>query len=189
MLTGATPQLDFGSGVIGLAEVAHDAAAAFAAMARTKQVRIVYAPSYQPDDVRGDRHLLSDAVLNLVKNAVEAAPVGSTVQLSVTSDGRMRRLVIEDEGPGIPAHLRNRLFEPQFSTKLGGAGLGLFTSFGIIRQHGGRLLYEDANRGGARFVIEIPAPLEPKDTSTGKIESVSVVSDSRDPFGVSERLP
>jgi len=62
---------------------------------------------------------------------------------------------ISDNGPGIPEDNRHRLFEPHFTTKEGGTGLGLFMSFGIVREHQGDLLYE-GNRRGAVFTVTLP---------------------------------
>jgi signal transduction histidine kinase len=62
---------------------------------------------------------------------------------------------VSDDGPGISDDNRRRLFEPHFTTKEGGTGLGLFMSYGIVREHQGQLIYEE-NRRGAVFTVTLP---------------------------------
>ncbi len=62
---------------------------------------------------------------------------------------------IADNGPGVSDDKRHRLFEPHFTTKEGGTGLGLFMSYGIVREHQGQLLFE-GNRRGAVFTVVLP---------------------------------
>ncbi len=111
--------------------------------------------------VVGDRRLLARLVRNLCDNAVRHARTGVTVSLE--GDERTVTLLVEDDGAGIPAADRERVFE-RF-TRLedgrvrdgGGAGLGLAMVRRIAEQHGGRVKAEAGCRGGARFVVELPA--------------------------------
>ena len=102
-------------------------------------------------------------LLNLMLNAVEAAPEGGTVRLSARADSHARRLVFEvmDRGDGVPTHVRERIFDPFFTTKPGGTGLGLSISQNILRQHGGSLRIETPSEGGTRAVAVLP--LSPDD--------------------------
>jgi signal transduction histidine kinase len=112
--------------------------------------------------VRGDPQQLQQVLLSLVVNAEEAM-LGSGrrgfISVAAKTSGSSVRMVVDDQGPGVPRKLRKRIFEPFFTTKpVGqGTGLGLSLSHGIVQEHGGRLWVEDAPRGGARFVIELPA--------------------------------
>jgi two-component system, NtrC family, nitrogen regulation sensor histidine kinase GlnL len=122
-------------------------------------------PSLPP--VAGDPALLHQALLNLVKNAVEALDGRGTITIATRMDaghrvrrdgGRTRYLAVTvaDSGPGIPeAHL-SRIFAPFFSTKSRGSGLGLALSQRIVTQHGGTLVYDAPPSGGARFRITLP---------------------------------
>lgn len=101
---------------------------------------------------------------NLLRNAVDHAPAGSTVRARV-EPGALPRVVVEDAGPGVPAELRGRVFEP-FARGSGGAtdraagtgvGLGLAISRRIVEGHGGSIWVEDRPGGGARFGFTVPA--------------------------------
>jgi len=110
--------------------------------------------------VRGSEGQLGHALLNLVVNAQEAiAERGrGTIRLSgrVAEDGRTVTLVVEDDGPGTPAEIRDRLFEPFVTTKAGRplAGLGLPVARWLVEDCGGRVRCEPATHG-ARFVVEL----------------------------------
>ncbi len=103
-------------------------------------------------EVQGDRDQLTQIVVNLVKNAEEAmAASGGTVTVRLTAEGRIE---IEDEGPGIPADLLARLFEPYVTTKPQGTGLGLAIAQRIAHEHNGRIEVENRVPGpGARFRV------------------------------------
>jgi signal transduction histidine kinase len=115
-----------------------------------------------------DPSLLKQAVLNLMLNGVQAMDSlpddrARTLQILVArepGDGRApERAVIEvsDSGPGIPAEARTQVFEPYYTTKSGGNGLGLAVTRRIVEAHGGTVTAGDAPGGGARFRIVLPA--------------------------------
>jgi signal transduction histidine kinase len=109
----------------------------------------------------GNSVLLHEAVSQLVANAEEAlsAVDGERILRISTSrhEGRAR-LAVEDNGSGVPEELRERVFEPFFSTRSKGSstGLGLTVAAKIVRDHGGDIRCEASEPGGARFVLEIP---------------------------------
>ena len=100
-------------------------------------------------------------LLNLLLNAADAVPrEGGRITLrAARAPGDRVRLTVEDNGPGIAAEIRDRLFEPFVTTKEPGkgTGLGLAVCLGLIEAAGGTLAVEDSAEGGARFVIELPA--------------------------------
>ncbi len=104
--------------------------------------------------IQANRTFLEVALLNIVKNAAEAAQ--STVSMSLAGQGRELALIVEDDGPGIDEGLRDRIFEPFFTTKESGTGLGLAISYRIITSLGGAITIEESPLGGAKFVIRIP---------------------------------
>ena len=113
--------------------------------------------------VLGDASQLDQVVLNLVINAEQAvaAATASTPRIAIgvgVHDSRVR-LTVSDTGPGIPADILPRIFEPFFSTKAPNqnSGLGLSISYSIVQNHGGRLIAESAPGGGATFSVELPA--------------------------------
>jgi PAS domain S-box-containing protein len=115
------------------------------------------------DCISGDEGLLRQAILNLVRNAAEAAgdrPSG--VQVTVRgaveqSGGRaLQRLTIDDDGPGIPPGDLPKIFAPFFTTKPTGTGLGLAIVQKIVIQHGGTIEARNRSEGGAEFSICLP---------------------------------
>ncbi len=113
--------------------------------------------------LKGDTRVLADAdqlqqvVLNLVRNAVDASPRGTTVTVRVGGDGAAFVLEVEDEGAGLSAEARARLFEPFFTTRPheGGTGLGLSVVHAIVREHEGRVEFPETARG-CLARIELP---------------------------------
>jgi len=99
---------------------------------------------------------LHQALVNLILNGIQS--MGSGGELEVTTRGEKDRIRIEvrDHGPGLPEVPVDRLFEPFFSTRPGGTGLGLAVSRQIAVSHEGRLTAEAAEGGGARFRLDIP---------------------------------
>jgi signal transduction histidine kinase len=65
-------------------------------------------------------------------------------------------ILIDDRGPGVPAEEREKVFEPYYTTKEGGTGLGLALAYKIVAEHGGRIEIPDAPGGGGRFRIQLP---------------------------------
>jgi len=116
--------------------------------------------------VRCQPTLLGQALVNLVVNAADALRDRPGARLCV----RTRRLdghaliEVQDNGPGVPADLRERIFEPFFSTKgAGGNGLGLWISAEIARLHGGELTLTEAPAGGSIFRLSLPLTPPPPD--------------------------
>ena len=108
-------------------------------------------------EVMADEGQMRQALLNLVRNAAEAVGERGTVRVATrrTSAGAVE-IRIEDDGPGIPAEHLGKIFEPFFSTKDGGTGLGLALTQQIVVEHGGRIQVE-ASEHGTAFAIELPA--------------------------------
>jgi signal transduction histidine kinase len=95
-------------------------------------------------------------VSNLVRNALEASSPESPVEVEGRLDGEVYRIVVLDRGPGIPPEARERVFEPFFTTRRAGTGLGLAVSRGLVVAHGGTLSVEDRGGGGLRVLVKIP---------------------------------
>jgi two-component system nitrogen regulation sensor histidine kinase NtrY len=116
---------------------------------------------YAPDLplVRMDPEQIRRVVINLVDNAVEAMERRGriTVETSLSTADNLVRIVIADDGPGIPIGDRDKLFLPYFSTKRRGSGLGLAIVRRIIAEHGGAIDVGDNTPRGTRFTIELPA--------------------------------
>jgi signal transduction histidine kinase len=106
--------------------------------------------------VSGDADLLQQASMNLVLNAIQATPAGGWVRIEVSEEADEIELSVEDSGPGISPQARAHLFEPFFTTKQLGSGLGLPQVNAVVQQHAGRILVEEGEVGGARFVMKLP---------------------------------
>ncbi len=106
-----------------------------------------------------DRQQIKQAFINLVENAIYAVKQTGYIHILVGHDPILKRVRIEvcDSGEGIPDADKTRLFEPNFSTKKTGMGLGLTIVSTIIDEHNGLIRVQDNPDGGAKFVIELPA--------------------------------
>lgn len=138
---------------------------------QSKKVRFVVTDMPDPLWVQCDPAQLSQVILNLLTNAAEAidddtgevtvsAGLGTPPhdELAVESrEGRWLQLTVRDTGPGIPEEMRTRIFDPFFSTKESGRGLGLSAVRGIVRSLGGALELSSPPTGGARFDIFLRA--------------------------------
>jgi len=101
---------------------------------------------------------LGQVILNLILNATQAMKGSGTLTLSTKQLDGQAELAVADTGPGIPADVLPRIFEPFFSTKgpTVGTGLGLSISYGIVRRHGGRILVDSTVGQGTTFRVQLP---------------------------------
>jgi two-component system sensor histidine kinase FlrB len=115
--------------------------------------------------VRANAPSLVSAVLNLATNALQAAAADLDLELLArrTAGGRAQ-IVVSDNGPGVPAHIRERIFEPFFTTRALGNGIGLAVVRSVVEAHQGSVFLAesahgapDGTPGGATFIIDIPA--------------------------------
>jgi two-component system, NtrC family, sensor histidine kinase HydH len=110
--------------------------------------------------IRGDEERLRQVLMNLALNALDAAPRGGTVRMSALPDPRGDVVIlVEDTGVGIPEEVAQRIFEPFYTTKPSGSGLGLPIVHQIVTQHGGTIEVKRSTLGGARFELRLPAML------------------------------
>ncbi|MFT3912563.1 MAG: response regulator [Anaeromyxobacteraceae bacterium] len=126
-------------------------------------IQIVLEPARETCRVLADPGQLQQAMLNLVVNARDAMPKGGRILLATSlAKGPPAEVVIEvvDEGPGIPPEIAEHLFEPFYSTKADGTGLGLASVYGIVKQHRGTIEVEPGVGRGATFRIRLPAVAE-----------------------------
>ncbi len=112
-----------------------------------------------------DREQMKQVILNLLLNALQAMPGGGRLRLSgqVLEDNRWIQLSIQDTGVGIPPEDMNKLFDPFFSTKEGGVGLGLSIAHRIIDQHRGKIQMESTPGQGTLFTLWLPISQEVND--------------------------
>jgi signal transduction histidine kinase len=153
---GATPRVTYALEPIDLNELITRALGMARPRARSKEVQLALRESPEEVKVRADPLLLREVITNLVNNAIDAVPANGHVELKAGRRGNgWPYFSVIDNGPGISEDHRHHLFEPHFTTKEGGTGLGLFMSYGIVREHQGLLSYEGTRRG-AVFTVTLP---------------------------------
>ncbi len=108
-------------------------------------------------EILADSDLLYQAFLNIFMNAIQAMPEGGKIQTGIQSTGSIVTVSIEDEGSGVPQDVIERIWDPFFTTKEKGTGLGLGIVKNIIESHNGSIRVENRKEGsGARVIIELP---------------------------------
>lgn len=106
--------------------------------------------------VRGDAIKLGQVFRNLFSNSIEAMPQGNTISVRATQEANRARILVQDQGPGIPADVRKKIFEPFFTTKTQGTGLGLAIVRKLVELHGGTISLCEVDKGSC-FELTIPA--------------------------------
>jgi signal transduction histidine kinase len=123
------------------------------------ETRNVYVQSDLPDRpvmAKVDADLLKQAVLNIVLNGAQAMTGGGTLSVRLAEDGRMALLSIHDEGGGIPADIRDKIFDLYFTTKKDGSGIGLAMTYRIVQLHNGSVEVESGETTGTTFTLRFP---------------------------------
>ena len=133
----------------------------FGPTARATNIEIKLFLSGDLPPVRLDTEMFKQALLNLLLNAEQAMAEGGelTIQAACTGPGVCLSLI--DTGKGMAPEVRERVFQPFFSTKKGGTGLGLPTTRKIIEAHGGTIAVESEAGRGTKFTIHLPAVAQP----------------------------
>ena len=140
-----------------------------------------------PDDLWAaevDESQIGQVINNLVLNSIQASPDGCRILISLRNTtlgednsyslkpGCYIRLSIEDDGPGIPPDVQHRIFDPYFSTKSSGSGLGLATVYSIVKNHAGSIILDSSSGGGSCFIIHLPS----RGSITEKAEEITELS-------------
>lgn len=108
--------------------------------------------------IMADRDQIQQVFINIIINAAEAMPKGGTLTIDtlLSSPEDFINIKFTDTGHGIPEHLREKIFDPFYTTKENGTGLGLSISYGIIEQHGGEINVDSISGEGTTFTIKLP---------------------------------
>jgi len=107
-------------------------------------------------NVRGDRNMMRRVLVNLFQNAIDATPPGGRIAIGTRRLVRRMLLWVRDTGPGIPEEIRGQLFQPFFSTKERGTGLGLYLIREIVMAHEGRVSLRSLRPHGTKATVLIP---------------------------------
>jgi len=155
---------------VDLADFLQEAGARWSSAAQRREVRVeVSAPDQGTISI--DPDLIRRSLDNLIDNAIRHAPAGSAVSLASVRNGRTCRIEVSDEGPGVPAVAKARIFErfarldESRGRDSGGVGLGLALSRAIAEAHGGTLELVEDGRRGATFRISLPASGDSRPTA------------------------
>jgi len=108
-------------------------------------------------NIYGDDRFLRQMLINLIKNSLAAMPSGGTVAIKTAQAEDMVTLQVSDTGVGIPPGVIDRIFEPYFTTKADGTGLGLAMAYKVVKEHGGDIRVQSEAGKGACFTIALPA--------------------------------
>lgn len=137
-------------------EIVADAAEFWRHEAADRGVRIEVAPAEDLPTVRVDRHQIRQAFFNIIKNAVEAMPGGGVLRIGFSAGDRFVGVTFADTGHGIRAEDLSRIFDPYYTTKANGSGLGMMIVQRIVRDHGGEIeIHSEVGRGTA-VVVALP---------------------------------
>jgi two-component system sensor histidine kinase AtoS len=143
--------------IVDLAFVLSTAARLVQPTAHERDVTIVVMPVTAGSRVRANEAELQQAVINLLLNATQATPRGGQVRLEATA-GNPIRIRVVDKGCGIAPSDQTRIFEPFFSLRAGGTGLGLFMTKAMVRRAGGDITVASTPTVGSTFEIVLPVP-------------------------------
>jgi signal transduction histidine kinase len=121
-----------------------------------RKIRVTTGISSKLPTIIAVKSQLEQVFINLILNAYDAMPNGGELRISARPLRDMVEILFQDTGPGVAEKDRGRVFEPFFSTKKSGTGIGLSVSYGIIVAHGGNLDLLPARGKGACFRISLP---------------------------------
>jgi len=107
-----------------------------------------------------DDNRFRQVIWNLLVNAVQATPEGGRIEVTVNANAGMAVVAVQDNGRGIPPDKQLRIFDPFYTTRSGGTGLGLANVDRIVRGHGGTIRVNSAPGEGATFTMRLPMPRE-----------------------------
>ncbi|NNK94225.1 MAG: hypothetical protein HKP41_07735 [Desulfobacterales bacterium] len=127
-------------------------------------------------NVMADGSQMEQVFVNLLINAVQAVPNDGTVQVksSLSEQESCVSIEVTDNGPGISRKEQSKIFEPFFSTKSNGTGLGLSVSYGIVRNHQGNISVQSRPGEGTQFIVKIPITQQKNKEMHGTVERTTV---------------
>jgi signal transduction histidine kinase len=124
-------------------------------------VKLEYYGGIQDSKILGDFSQLQQVLINLIINAIQAMPQGGLLTLKVNNEDESYTCIeVADTGVGIPKAIIEQIFDPFFTTKEQGTGLGLSTSYSIVKKHGGKILVTSQINQGSHFSVYLPKAKE-----------------------------
>jgi signal transduction histidine kinase len=141
---------------IAIGDFLHEMSALVSGDARASKVQIELRVAPDLPSLTADRNYLKQLLLNLILNGVQAMPVGGGLTIAASADKNFLELTVADRGTGIEPDKLEKIFEPYFTTKTTGSGLGLSISRRIAEAHGGTITVYSQPGRGSRFVVRLP---------------------------------
>jgi signal transduction histidine kinase len=123
--------------------------------ARTREIEVRLTKSYD-GTCRFDPDLMKLVFMNFVSNSMEAIDRGGAISIDIREEGKYVLIVVADTGCGMPEEVRKHIFNPFYTTKDKGVGLGLFIVYNIVKAHQGYVEVESAEGSGSSFFIYLP---------------------------------
>jgi signal transduction histidine kinase len=139
-----------------LRSVVGDVLALSAAELSTHNITLVSHMPLTPLVANFDSDLLKQAAINVIQNGAQAMPEGGKLEVILEEDRKFAVLRVADEGPGIPAEIRSKIFDLYFTTKSGGSGIGLAMTYRILQLHHGSIEVQSKPDRGTEFLLRIP---------------------------------
>jgi len=179
-------RLEFEFKAIDLAALTRRAVEDNEGYARKHQVQLVVDHSLSKAMVRGDEYRLLQVFANLLSNAIKYSPTAGTVEVSLRQEDGWFQVGVQDHGPGIPEHFRDRIFQRfaqadgSDSREKGGTGLGLSISKAILERHEGGIGYESEAGQGTLFYFRLPILEERQEAQETKGPRALVCEDNWD---------
>jgi signal transduction histidine kinase len=106
--------------------------------------------------IQADERFMRQMLINLVKNAMSAMSSGGILHISTRSSEELVIMTVEDTGTGISEDMIHKIFEPYFTTKVDGTGLGLTMAYKVVKEHGGDIRVQSERGQGTCFTISLP---------------------------------
>jgi signal transduction histidine kinase len=141
---------------VDLVAIAREVAELTTPQARLANIQVWFEDSAKSAPIRGDADMLKQAILNLVLNGIEAMKNGGNLWLRVSKEENAVVLNVSDDGPGIPAEARDKVFQLYFTTKLRGSGIGLAMTFRAVQLHNGTINFSTELGRGTAFQMTFP---------------------------------
>ena len=121
-----------------------------------RNIRVTTAWPAKLPNIMAISNQIEQVFINLALNAFDAMPQGGELCITIAQKKKMVEILFQDSGSGVPAEMRQTIFEPFVSSKISGTGLGLAVSYDIVTAHGGRLDLMEGNKTGACFRVMLP---------------------------------
>jgi two-component system, NtrC family, sensor histidine kinase HydH len=144
---------------VNLADIVSNVISLLKSQAQLKDIQITFIPTHILQ-VRADADQMTQVLMNLLINAIQILPAKGKIEVHLTHNVDQVLLDVLDDGPGIVSESQAQIFEPFFTQRAGGVGLGLAVVKQIVEAHGGEIYYLTSPHGGAQFRITLPKAVE-----------------------------